>query len=98
LFASWEKSKVEIVRQLHLEPREVQRLWEEWSTGFEDSAEAKMKAELRARHETRQRHAADSHPGRSEQAPARDTGRVLREGGEEIGARGETGGAWITHG
>ena len=45
-----------------------------------------------------QSHAADPHAGRSEQAPARDTGHVLGDGGREIGARGETGGVRITHG
>lgn len=53
------KSKREIVVQLHVEPREVQRLWEEWSHDFKAAAEEKQKAEVRARHEARQAQAAE---------------------------------------
>jgi len=53
------KSKREIVVQLHIEPREVQRLWEEYSTGFEDAAEGKRRSEVRARYEARKQHEAE---------------------------------------
>jgi hypothetical protein len=53
------KNKREIVVQLHIEPREVQRLWEEYSTGFEDAAEAKRKSEVRARYESRKQHESE---------------------------------------
>ena len=53
------KTKLDIVRQLAMPLDEVQRIWEKAQQSFEDAAEAKQKADVRARHDARQRHAAE---------------------------------------
>jgi Fe-S oxidoreductase len=53
------KSKLDIVRQLALPMKEVQRIWEEAQQSFEDAAEEKRRAAVRTRHEARMREEAD---------------------------------------
>ena len=52
-------TKIECCTRLHVPMREVQRIWEESQRSFEDAEEAKKKAEVRARYEQRQAHAAE---------------------------------------
>jgi hypothetical protein len=52
-------TKIECCTRLHVPMREVQRIWEESRRSFEDATEERKKAEVRARHEARQAHAAE---------------------------------------
>jgi len=52
-------TKIECCTRLLVPMREVQRIWEESQRSFEDATEERKKAEVRARHEARQAHAAE---------------------------------------